>query len=73
MATAGTPEDENIKNCPKPSASVASITLLKGTGSDSDSGEEEIKGFRTAAAQIERTRTEDRKWRNPTKILKSTE
>ena len=48
MATAGTLEDENVENRPKPSASVASITLLKGTDSDSD--EEELEVFQTAAA-----------------------
>jgi hypothetical protein len=49
MATAGTPEDENIKNCPKPSsgAGVASITLVSSMDSDSD---EEIEVFQTAAA-----------------------
>ena len=72
LATAGTPEDENIENRPKPSlrAGVASITLVSSLDNDSD--EEEIEVFQTAAAQVERTRTEDKKWRNPTKILKST-
>jgi hypothetical protein len=70
MATAGTPEDENIENRPKPSsgASVASITLVSMDSED----EEEIEVFQTAAAQIEQTCTEDKKWRNPTKILKRT-
>jgi hypothetical protein len=45
IATARTLEDENIKNCLKPSlgASVASITLVSSVDSDSD--EEEIKVF----------------------------
>jgi hypothetical protein len=38
IATAGTPKDENIKNCPKPSlgAGVASITLVSSMDSNSD-------------------------------------
>jgi hypothetical protein len=45
MATTGTLEDKNIKNCLKPSsrAGVASITLVSSVDSDSD--EEEIKVF----------------------------
>jgi hypothetical protein len=45
IATAGTLEDENIKNRPKPSlgASVASITLVSSVDSNSD--KEEIKVF----------------------------
>ena len=77
LATAGTPEDENIENRPKdrtqpqPGAAVASITLLQGDG---DEDEEEVpRAFQALAAQVERTRTEDRKWRNPTKIIKKTE
>jgi hypothetical protein len=60
MATVGTFEDENIENRPKPSlgAGVASITLLCNEGSKD---EEEIKVFQTVAAQVERTRTEDKK------------
>jgi hypothetical protein len=60
IATARTPKDENIENRLKPSsgASVASITLL----SKADSKDkEEIKVFETAAAQVERTRTKDKK------------
>ena len=78
MATAGTPEDENIENRPKdrtqpqPGAAVASITLLQ--EADSDEDEEEVpRVFQTSAAQVERTRVEDKKWRNPTKILKRTD
>jgi hypothetical protein len=45
IATARTLEDENIKNCLKPSsrASVASITLVSNVDSNSD--EEEIEVF----------------------------
>jgi len=48
LATAGTPEDENIENRPKSSpqqtleAEVASITLLNGV--DSEDEEEELEG-----------------------------
>jgi hypothetical protein len=44
MATARTPEDENIKNCLKPSlgAGVASITLVNSVDSDSDEEEMEV-------------------------------
>jgi hypothetical protein len=50
IATAGTLEDKNIKNRPKPSlgAGVASITLVSSV--DSNSNEEEIEVFQTAAA-----------------------
>jgi hypothetical protein len=71
MTTAGTPKDKNVENRPKPSsgASMASITLVSCIDSKD---KEEIKLFQTVAAQIERTRAEDKKWRNPTKILKRT-
>jgi hypothetical protein len=45
IATARTPKDKNIKNCPKLSlgAGVVSITLVNSIDSNSD--EEEIKVF----------------------------
>ena len=46
---------------------MASITLLCNKGSKD---KEEIKVFQTVAAQVEQTHTKDKKWRNPTKILK---
>jgi hypothetical protein len=60
MATAGTPEDENVKNRPKPSlgASVASITLVSSMNSKD---EEEIEVFQTAAAQVEQACIDDNK------------
>jgi hypothetical protein len=71
IATARTLKDENVKNRPKPSsgASVASITLVSCIDSKD---KKEIKVFQTVTAQIEQTYTEDKKWRNPTKILKRT-
>ena len=70
MATTRTLKDKNIKNCLKPflGASVASITLVSINSKD----KEEIEVFQTAVAQIEQTCTKDKKWRNPTKILKRT-
>jgi hypothetical protein len=80
MATAGTPEDENIENRPKdrappsPRAAVASITLLSGADSTEDEEEDdELEIFQTSAARVERAHAGDEKWRNPTKILKRTE
>ena len=65
MATAGTPEDENIENRPKsqsqsqlkdrtmPSAGIGSITLLQSMDSeDEELGEPET--FQASAAWIER-------------------
>jgi hypothetical protein len=65
MATAGTPEDENIENRPKdqtkdrplPSsaAGIRSITLLRGIDSeDEEELEEEPEGFQASAARIEK-------------------
>jgi hypothetical protein len=80
MATAGTPEDENIENRPKdrappsPRAAVASITLLSGADSTEDEEEDdELEIFQTSAARVERAHAGDEKWRNPTKILKRAE
>jgi hypothetical protein len=83
MATAGTPEDENIGNRPKsqdltkdrpmpaPSAGVGSITLLQGMDSEEDEEEqEELEVVQASAAQIERPQKKDEKWKNPTKITK---
>jgi hypothetical protein len=84
MATAGTPEDENIENRPKsqtqsqtkdrtmPSAGIGSITLLQSMDSeDEELGEPET--FQASAARIERPQKKDDKWKNPTKILKRPE
>jgi len=55
---------------------VASITLLNRV--DSEDEEEELGGkelevYQTLAVQVERTRTKDGKWKNPTKIIKRIE
>ena len=86
MATARTPEDENIENRPKsqsqnqlkdrtmPSAGVGSITLLQGMDSEDEEdleGEPEV--FQASAARIEKPQKKDDKWKNPTKILKRLE
>jgi len=81
LATAGTPKDENIENRPKSGpqqtleAEVASITLLNRVDSED---EEELEGkelevYQALAARVDRTRAEDGKWKNPTKIIKRTE
>jgi len=81
LATAGTPKDENIKNRPKSSpqqtleVEVASITLLNRADSED---EEELEGkelevYQTLAVRVDRTRAEDGKWKNPTKIIKRIE
>ena len=68
MATAGTPEDENIENRPKsqsqsqlkdrtmPSAGIGSITLLQSMDSEDEEEleEGELETFQTSAAWIER-------------------
>ena len=72
MATAGTPEDENIENRPKSGpqqtleAEVASITLLNGVDSEDEEEleDKELEVYRTLAARVERTRT-DKKWTHP--------
>ena len=75
LAIAGTPKDENVENRPKKpqplsEAGIASITLLSG---DDSEDEEELEVFETSVARVEQTRMEDRKWKNPTKIMKRTE
>jgi len=62
-------------------AEVASITLLNGVDSkdeEEELGGKELEVYQTLAARVERTRTdktraEDGKWKNPTKIIKRTE
>ena len=83
MATAGTPEDENIENRPKnqdqakdgarPSAGIGSITLLQGVDSEDEEELEEPETFWASAARIEKPQKKDDKWKNPTKILKRTD
>jgi len=81
LATAGTPKDENIENRPKSGpqqtleVEVASITLLNRADSKD---EEELEGkelevYQALAVRVDRTRAEDGKWKNPTKIIKRTE
>jgi hypothetical protein len=80
MATAGTPEDENVESRPKtqrneetvPPAGIGSITLLQGVDSEDEEELEEPETFQASAARIERPQKAD-KWKNPTKILKRPE